>query len=57
MNIQDILLKKASLDQLGHFYILETSAGHDAHKILLNFVHDFIRNYFQKVEEIGRAHV
>lgn len=51
MNLHDILLKKASQDQLGHFYIIETSApAQMSHEILVNFVHGFIRDYFQKVE-------
>lgn len=51
MNMSDILLEKASKEQLGHFYIVETSAPENvSHEILIKFVHDFIRNYFQKVE-------
>jgi|GEM_PF-1101437 len=51
MNIHDILLKKASNQELGHFYIIETSAPEEvSFTELLNFVHGFIRDYFQKVE-------
>lgn len=50
MNLNEILLKKASKQELAHFYIVETSASHDAHKILVDFVHHFIRDYYQKVE-------
>lgn len=51
MNQFDILLKKAHHQELGHFYIVETSAPEEEAFIhLLNSVHDFIRNYYQKVE-------
>lgn len=51
MNLHDILLKKASSQSLGHFYIVETSAPEEvSHKALLSFIHNFIRDYYQKVE-------
>ncbi|WP_408096677.1 hypothetical protein ACJVC5_16705 [Peredibacter sp. HCB2-198] len=51
MNLSEILLTKARNNELGHFYIVETSAPeHVAHEALLNFVHQFIRDYYQKVE-------
>ena len=51
MNLSEILLTKARNDELGHFYIVETSAPeHVAHETLLTFVHHFIRDYYQKVE-------
>lgn len=50
MKIQELLLKKASEDKLGHFYIVETSDQQNASKTLMEFVHEFIRNYYQKVE-------
>lgn len=51
MNLHDVLLKKAKNQELGHFYIVETSAPENkAHEILLQFVHNFIRDYYQKVE-------
>lgn len=51
MNVKDILLQKASTDQLGHFYIIETSAPEAVSQdLLIRFVHDFIREYFQKIE-------
>lgn len=51
MNLHDILLKKAQNQELGHFYIVETSAPqHVAHEVLLKFVHEFIRDYYQKIE-------
>lgn len=51
MNLSEILLTKARNNELGHFYIVETSAPeHVAHETLLTFVHQFIRDYYQKVE-------
>jgi DNA polymerase III delta prime subunit len=51
MNLHDRLLKTASNQELGHFYIVETSAPpHEAHDNLLSFIHGFIRDYYQKVE-------
>lgn len=51
MNLHDILLTKAKNDELGHFYIVETSAPkHLAFDLLMDFVHNFIRDYYQKVE-------
>ncbi|WPU63654.1 hypothetical protein [Peredibacter starrii] len=51
MNLSEILLTKARNNELGHFYIVETSAPeHVAHEALLTFVHQFIRDYYQKVE-------
>ena len=51
MNLHDTLLKKASADTLGHFYIIETPVSEDlAHEILVNFIHSFIQDYFQKIE-------
>ncbi len=51
MNLHDLLLKKASKEELGHFYIVETSADESAaQENLVNFVHDFIRDYYRNVE-------
>lgn len=51
MNLQETLLKKAKEDTLAHFYIVETSAApEEAHEVLFKFVHEFIRDYYQKVE-------
>lgn len=51
MNLEQILLEKAKKQELGHFYILETSAPESlAHEKLLTFVHEFIREYYQKIE-------
>jgi hypothetical protein len=51
MSLHDILLKKAASQELGHFYIIETSAPEStSHEHLITFVHQFIRDYFQKVE-------
>lgn len=51
MNLAEILLTKAKNNELGHFYIVETSAPeHLAQETLLSFIHSFIRDYYQKVE-------
>lgn len=51
MNLREILLKKAMNQELGHFYIVETSAPEEiSFNELLDFTHEFIREYFQKVE-------
>lgn len=51
MNLKDILLQKGHKQELGHFYILETSAPEaEAHEKLIHFVHEFIRDYYQQVE-------
>ena len=51
MNLHDVLLNKAMKQELGHFYVIETSAPpHEAFDKLLTFVHSFIRDYYQKVE-------
>lgn len=49
--IKDILLEKARKKQLAHFYIVESSLPlEEAQGQLLNFVHDFVRDYYHKVE-------
>lgn len=51
MNLHDILFKKAAANELGHFYIIETSAPeHLSHDALIHFTHHFIRDYYQKLE-------
>lgn len=51
MNLHDLLLKKATKNELAHFYILETSASpEEAQQLLQNFVQNFIRDYYQKIE-------
>ncbi len=51
MNLHDVLFKKAKDGQLGHFYVIESSAPEEeAHAQLIAFVGDFIREYYQKVE-------
>ncbi len=51
MNIKEILMKKAAQNQLAHFYILESSLPeHEAYDQLMSFVHDLIRDYYQKIE-------
>ncbi len=52
MKIEDILLKKAQDGSLAHFYIVETSLPEEESAIaLMEFSHNFIRDYFQKVEK------
>lgn len=51
MKLFDVLMKKAQTGELGHFYIVETSAsGEEAEKLLMDFAHTFIRDYYQKIE-------
>jgi hypothetical protein len=51
MNLQEILLQKASKKEIGHFYILESSAPEDkCPEILLQFVTKFIKDYYEKIE-------
>jgi hypothetical protein len=51
MNIHDILLKKAAKDELAHFYIIEKSADEEqSFDSLMKFTHEFIRDYYQKIE-------
>lgn len=51
MNLSDNLLKKASAQELSHFYIVESAAPFEqAQTELLDFTHNFIRDYYQKVE-------
>jgi hypothetical protein len=51
MNLLNILLEKAKKDEIGHFYILEGpySSSEQSH-ILKDFVHQFIKRYYQDVE-------
>jgi DNA polymerase-3 subunit delta' len=46
----DTLLKKAADDKLAHFYIVESSSQGETQEILMDFVHSFIRSYYQQVE-------
>lgn len=51
MNLHQILLHKASKQEIGHFYILESSAPEDkCSEILLQFVTKFIKDYYEKIE-------
>lgn len=51
MNLHEILMKRASQNQLAHFYIVESSiSGDAASEELTTFVHQFIRDYYQKIE-------
>jgi DNA polymerase III delta prime subunit len=51
VSLHDILMKKARHNELAHFYLLEandTQAGNE--EALQNFVHEFVRDYYQKIE-------
>lgn len=51
MNLHELLLTKGRKQELAHFYILETSLpGELAFDKLLRFTHEFIKDYYQKVE-------
>lgn len=51
MKLGEILLSKAKEGKLAHFYITETSGEfEDSREKLFDFVHHFIRDYYQKVE-------
>jgi DNA polymerase-3 subunit delta' len=51
MNIHEILMKKATKNELAHFYILESSAPEEeSYEHLMKFTHNFIRDYYQKIE-------
>lgn len=51
MNLHQILMDKAKSGALSHFYIVEASAAQsEATQILMTFVHEFIRDYYQKIE-------
>ena len=56
MSWDKILLDKATHQQLGHFYILETSLPPNLAQGKLNqFVSDFIKNYFHKIDQIKQT--
>lgn len=51
MKLLEILLAKAKKSELSHFYILETSSEFtEAQTTLMEFVHEFIRRYYQEIE-------
>jgi hypothetical protein len=51
MKLEGILFKKAQEGRLAHFYITETSGEfEDSRKKIFDFVHSFIRDYYQKIE-------
>ncbi|MGE3608097.1 MAG: hypothetical protein AB7I27_00820 [Bacteriovoracaceae bacterium] len=51
MNLLNILLEKSKKNQLGHFYLLETTKDSSmANDELQKFVHLFIKNYYQQIE-------
>jgi formate dehydrogenase maturation protein FdhE len=48
MNLLDVLLRKASTNELGHFYILEPSQiTHDTNEVLLSFMTQFLSSFFK----------
>lgn len=49
MNLKSILFEKAKKKELGHFYIVNGD-GHSEDRGPFDFVHDFIRDYYQKIE-------
>jgi hypothetical protein len=52
MKLQETLMTKAAEGKLGHFYIVETSApALKAFPLLMKFAHEFIRDYYQKIEK------
>jgi hypothetical protein len=58
MNIYDILMKKAEKNELAHFYLVETSAPEEeSFAALMNFTHNFIRDYYQKIEHAKQTMV
>lgn len=51
MNLHSVLMEKAKSQKLGHFYILESSSEVESSRgELIQFVHQFIRDYYQKIE-------
>ena len=50
MSVLTTLLKKAADQKLAHFYIVESSSQGDTQTILMDFVHSFIKSYYQQVE-------
>jgi len=51
MNLHDALMDKARAGRLSHFYILEaTGSEAPADGTLQEFIHHFIRDYYQKIE-------
>jgi len=51
MKLFDILMKRASKNELAHFYILECAAPEaEAFVQLMSFTHEFIREYYRQIE-------
>jgi len=56
MNIREILMNKAKKNELAHFYILESSLPeYESHDQLMNFTHEFIRDYYQQIENAKQS--
>ncbi len=52
MTSLDQLLKQAADDRLGHFYLVETNLNEsESFLALTDFIHHFIRDYYQKIEK------
>lgn len=50
-NLEDILLKQAQENKLGHFYIVESNTDEEsAFNSLINFSHSFIKKYYDTIE-------
>jgi hypothetical protein len=51
MKLYDMLMQKSRHDKLGHFYLIESSQA-EAHsfKAMVDFTHQFIRDYYQQIE-------
>lgn len=50
MNQHEILMKKAHAQELAHFYLVEATGTESSGEVLQQFVHQFIRDYYQEVE-------
>ncbi len=51
MKVLETLLSKAKEDKLAHFYIVESAEPEEiASESLIKFTHEFIREYYQKIE-------
>lgn len=60
MKLAETLLTKARENKLAHFYIVESAEAEDlAASSLVKFAHEFIRDYYQKIEnqKMSMAHL
>lgn len=52
MKLEEVLLRKSAAGELAHFYVIETALSEeDSALALMEFTHNFIRNYFREVEK------